>query len=89
MAKLGSAQVVKFVLTTRETGPPIIPKEGFGYHPNAPQPKPLPSWLSEEDVAFYASKFDKSGFTGGLNYYRNFNLYVPIPLFVIFSAFNC
>lgn len=33
----------------------------------------LPSWLTEEDVHYFASKFDKSGFTGGLNYYRNMN----------------
>lgn len=31
----------------------------------------LPSWLSEEDIDYYASKFKKTGFTGGLNYYRN------------------
>ncbi|XP_078166032.1 epoxide hydrolase 1-like [Carex rostrata] len=30
----------------------------------------LPSWLSEEDIEYYASKFEKSGFTGGINYYR-------------------
>ncbi|XP_072959333.1 epoxide hydrolase 1-like [Typha angustifolia] len=34
----------------------------------------LPSWLSEEDVNYFASKFDKSGFTGGLNYYRALDL---------------
>lgn len=36
----------------------------------------LPPWLTEEDVDYYASKFDKSGFTGGFNYYRNMNWYV-------------
>lgn len=35
----------------------------------------LPSWLSEEDVAYYATNFDKTGFTGGLNYYRCMNMY--------------
>ena len=31
---------------------------------------PLP-WLSEEDVAYYASQFAASGFRGPLNRYRN------------------
>ncbi|CAA7388854.1 unnamed protein product [Spirodela intermedia] len=35
---------------------------------------PLPPWLSEEDIHYYASKFEKSGFTGGLNYYRSMDL---------------
>jgi len=34
-------------------------------------PVGLPSWLSEADVAFYASEFDRTGFRGGLNWYRN------------------
>ncbi len=36
-------------------------------------PKTLPSWLTEEDVAFYASELSASGFRGGLNWYRNIN----------------
>lgn len=72
MAKIGCEQVLKHVLTTRSVGPPIIPKEGFGH--NANTTRALPSWLSEEDLRFYASKFEKSGFTGGLNYYRNLDL---------------
>ncbi|TVU43943.1 hypothetical protein EJB05_03364, partial [Eragrostis curvula] len=31
----------------------------------------LPSWVTEADVDYYASVFEKTGFTGGLNYYRN------------------
>lgn len=34
-------------------------------------PKTLPSWCSEADVDFYAAEFSRTGFTGGLNYYRN------------------
>jgi pimeloyl-ACP methyl ester carboxylesterase len=33
-------------------------------------PDPLPAWLTEEDVAYYAEQFRKSGFRGGLNRYR-------------------
>jgi pimeloyl-ACP methyl ester carboxylesterase len=32
---------------------------------------PLPSWLSETDLAFYVSEFSRTGFRGGLNWYRN------------------
>ncbi|HEX3538386.1 MAG TPA: alpha/beta hydrolase [Stellaceae bacterium] len=31
----------------------------------------LPSWLTEADLDFYASEFARSGFRGGLNWYRN------------------
>ena len=33
-------------------------------------PKPLPAWLTEEDVAYYAEQFEHSGFRGSLNRYR-------------------
>jgi len=32
------------------------------------------SWITEEDVAFYASEFKNSGFRGPLSYYRNLDL---------------
>jgi pimeloyl-ACP methyl ester carboxylesterase len=35
------------------------------------QPEKLPEWLSEEDLAFYVGEFERTGFTGGLNWYRN------------------
>jgi len=34
-------------------------------------PKPLPAWLTEADVAYYAEQFRASGFRGPLNRYRN------------------
>lgn len=34
-------------------------------------PKPLPAWLTDEDVAYYAEQFKHSGFRGPLNRYRN------------------
>jgi pimeloyl-ACP methyl ester carboxylesterase len=34
-------------------------------------PKPLPAWLTEEDVAYYAEQFRAGGFRGPLNRYRN------------------
>ncbi|TFE48144.1 alpha/beta hydrolase [Streptomyces sp. ICN441] len=32
---------------------------------------PLPPWLSEEDLDFYAGEFERGGLTGPLNRYRN------------------
>lgn len=32
---------------------------------------PRPRWLSEEDLDFYVESFERTGFAGGLNYYRN------------------
>jgi pimeloyl-ACP methyl ester carboxylesterase len=31
----------------------------------------LPSWLSEEELAVLVEAFERTGFSGGLNYYRN------------------
>lgn len=32
---------------------------------------PLPGWLSEDDLDVYAAEFERTGFTGALNRYRN------------------
>ena len=32
---------------------------------------PRPEWLTEEDLAVYVETFERTGFTGGLNWYRN------------------
>ena len=32
---------------------------------------PLPGWLSEEDLAHWTAEFTRTGFSGGLNWYRN------------------
>jgi hypothetical protein len=61
------------MLTNRITGPPILPKGEYGYGLNPEMPNTLPSWLTEDDLAYFVSKFEKTGFTGGLNYYRNLN----------------
>jgi pimeloyl-ACP methyl ester carboxylesterase len=36
-----------------------------------PLPAALPPWLKEADVDFYVSEFKRTGFRGGLNWYRN------------------
>ncbi|KAM5568919.1 epoxide hydrolase A [Rosa sericea] len=69
-AQIGTARVIREFLTLRHPGPLFLPKgKLFGHPPDAPIT--LPSWLSEDDVNYYVSKFEKKGFTGGINYYRN------------------
>lgn len=73
--QIGIKRVLKEFLTYRNPGPLYLPKgKGFGHAPDAPIV--LPSWLSKEECDYYATKFHKTGFTGGLNYYRNLDLYV-------------
>lgn len=37
------------------------------------QPETLPSWLTEQDIDFFTGEFERTGFRGGLNWYRNFD----------------
>lgn len=47
------------------------PSEGNGYLDVLPEAPPLPwPWLSEDDFAVYVDTFTRTGFTGGLNWYR-------------------
>lgn len=38
---------------------------------NTVDPEKLPAWLSEADLGYYAGEFSRTGFRGGLNWYRN------------------
>ncbi|KAL2345654.1 hypothetical protein Fmac_006939 [Flemingia macrophylla] len=73
MAAVGTPYVIRNILTSRETGPPILPEGeyGTGFNPN--MSRTLPSWLTQDDLNYYVSKFEKTGFTPALNYYRNLN----------------
>lgn len=35
----------------------------------------LPPWLTENDIDYFVTTFEKTGFTSGVNYYRNLNMY--------------
>jgi pimeloyl-ACP methyl ester carboxylesterase len=48
----------------------MVPREG-GFLSRLIAPAALPSWLIEADIDFYAAEFKRSGFRGGLNWYRN------------------
>ncbi|KAM0878458.1 hypothetical protein ACQ4PT_034869 [Festuca glaucescens] len=36
-----------------------------------PEAEPLPAWLTEADIDHFTAAFEKTGFTGAINYYRN------------------
>lgn len=73
-----ASTIIKMFHTFRTPGPIMIPK---GIVANvADKPITLPSWLTEENVKYYADNFQKSGFTGGFNYYRAIDLYATLFL---------
>lgn len=45
--------------------------KGSGLLANLPTPAGLPEWLPNSDFEKLVAAFESSGFTGGLNYYRN------------------
>jgi len=48
----------------------MVSREG-GFLGRREAPAALPAWLTEADVDFYAAEFARTGFRGGLNWYRN------------------
>jgi pimeloyl-ACP methyl ester carboxylesterase len=44
---------------------------GKGWLDNTADPEQLPAWLTEADLDHMAAEFSRSGFRGGLNWYRN------------------
>ncbi|ESR46694.1 hypothetical protein CICLE_v10003596mg [Citrus x clementina] len=68
IAHIGSKLMLASSLTTRRPGPPIISEDAIAHL--ARETINLPFWLSEEEFNYYVTKFDQTGFTGGLNYYR-------------------
>lgn len=69
---IGTKTFLKKFLSHRDPAPWYFPK-GKGFNGDSTD-SPLPSWLSEDDLNYYSSKYDKTGFTGPLNYYRALDL---------------
>jgi pimeloyl-ACP methyl ester carboxylesterase len=44
-----------------------------GFIDRLPEPDGLPGWISQQELDHYISEFSRTGFTGGLNWYRNFD----------------
>jgi pimeloyl-ACP methyl ester carboxylesterase len=76
-------QTIRGVLYANSGDVPVqVPKEQVGMVPRsggltplvasaALAPAALPQWLTAIDLDFYAGEFSRTGFRGGLNYYRN------------------
>ena len=47
--------------------------DGRGFVDRLPKPDALPAWLSQEELDHYIEVFSRTGFTGGINWYRNFD----------------
>jgi pimeloyl-ACP methyl ester carboxylesterase len=48
----------------------MVPRSG-GFLDQTTDPDTLPAWLTTADIEFYAAEFGRTGFRGGLNWYRN------------------
>jgi pimeloyl-ACP methyl ester carboxylesterase len=55
--------------TDEERASLVIP-EGEGWLDRTADPEVLPAWLTEKDITHYATEFERTGFTGALNWYR-------------------
>ena len=44
-----------------------------GFVERLPEPDALPPWLTQEELDHYVAEFSRTGFTGGINWYRNFD----------------
>jgi pimeloyl-ACP methyl ester carboxylesterase len=47
------------------------PAADGGFIVRLPDPKSLPDWLSQAELDHYIDEFTRTGFTGGINWYRN------------------
>nr|GMD76599.1 bifunctional epoxide hydrolase 2-like [Ipomoea batatas] len=61
------------IFSSRRPGPLYFPK-GKGFSANTDGSTALPAWLPEEDLNYFVSRYEKTGFTGGVNYYRALKL---------------
>jgi pimeloyl-ACP methyl ester carboxylesterase len=56
--------------TLGDDAPGMVPKTG-GFLTRTIDPPTLPTWLTEADIDVFVAEFARSGFHGGLNWYRN------------------
>ena len=54
---------IDYLFLTKQAGRPVL--EGM------PDPESLPAWFSEQDLDVYVRAFERTGFRGGINRYRN------------------
>lgn len=47
--------------------------DGAGFVDRLPEVDALPDWLTQDELDHYVEEFARTGFTGGINWYRNFD----------------
>jgi pimeloyl-ACP methyl ester carboxylesterase len=52
--------------------PPTVADDA-GFAERLPEVATLPAWLTEAELDHYVAEFTRTGFTGGINWYRNFD----------------
>src|SRR4029077_6855824 len=80
-AELGGdpARTMRRLLTSVKTDgnampdPSTFANDGRGFVDRIPEPDGLPDWLTQDELDHYIDTFRSTGFTGGLNWYRNFD----------------
>jgi pimeloyl-ACP methyl ester carboxylesterase len=73
VAEKDAQQDVRRTILLALAGPvknPMV-KRGGGWLGSGPLPSSLPTWVTEADIDFYVAEFERTGFRGGLNWYRN------------------
>ncbi|MEO8970503.1 MAG: alpha/beta hydrolase [Ktedonobacteraceae bacterium] len=60
-------------LTADISGAAVVP-EGKGMLDVMSVPETLPAWLTGQDLDYFTAEFERTGFTGGLNWYRTIDL---------------
>lgn len=49
----------------------MFANDGRGFVERIPDPDGLPAWLTQEELDTYVAEFRRTGYTGGINWYRN------------------
>ena len=49
----------------------MLANDGRGFIDRMPEPDALPAWLTQAELDHYVAEFTRTGFTGGINWYRN------------------
>jgi pimeloyl-ACP methyl ester carboxylesterase len=62
---------------TREEGAEfdasVMAPDGRGFVDRIPEPDALPDWLTQVELDHFVAEFTRTGFTGPINWYRNFD----------------
>ena len=53
--------------------PSFFAPDGRGFVERLPEPDGVPAWLAPGELEAYVAEFERTGFTGGINWYRNFD----------------